>query len=53
VKQNDQYSIYDVLMATHINQGVQGEIFDSSDSMLSYAVTMRNGDSAAMKAWPW
>lgn len=53
VKQKDQYSIYDVLKATHTNQGVTGEIFDSSDSMLNYAVAKRNGDSAAMKAWPW
>lgn len=53
VKQDEQYIIYDVLKATHTGQGVNGQVFDSDENMLNYAVAQRNDDSAVMKAWPW
>ena len=53
VKQDGQYSIYDVLRAVNDGQSVSGESFDSSDAMINYALTKRDDNSATMKAWPW
>ena len=53
VKQDGKYRIYYVLMATHTGMGESGVAFDSSEAMVEYAITNRDGSSAAMKAWPW
>ena len=53
MKHDGVYSIYDVLKSTHIAAGVDGEVFNSGEEMVEYAISNRGESSATMQAWPW